>query len=70
MPLRNTPGPATALYLTEKQTGKRIAVSRSALRKWRREGVGPPYVKLGRMVRYPRAELDKWLKSRLRLKSS
>lgn len=49
------------LYLTEEKTSKRINVSKSALRKWRREGTGPRYVKLGRLVRYSVAELENWL---------
>jgi len=55
-----------ARYLTEKETGKRIAVSRSTLRKWRREGWGPPYVKLGRIVRYPLRSLENWVNGHLR----
>lgn len=66
MQLRNTPEPTRALYLTEKKTSDRIAVSKSALRKWRRERLGPPYVKLGRMIRYPLGELEKWMNKRLR----
>jgi predicted DNA-binding transcriptional regulator AlpA len=66
MHLRSTTEPARALYLTEKKTSDRIAVSKSALRKWRREGLGPPYVKLGRMIRYPLRELEKWMNKRLR----
>ena len=55
-----------ARYLTEKETSGRIAVSKSALRKWRREGLGPPFVKLGRMIRYPIGELERWMNNRLR----
>jgi predicted DNA-binding transcriptional regulator AlpA len=56
---------AIALYLSEKTTSRRIDVSRAALRKWRREGRGPPYIKVGRLVRYPAAELHAWLTARL-----
>jgi predicted DNA-binding transcriptional regulator AlpA len=66
MHLRNITKTIKALYLTEKKTSDRIAVSKSALRKWRREGLGPPYVKLGRMIRYPLADLKKWLNNRIR----
>ena len=66
MQLRNTREPTRALYLTEKKTSDRIAVSKSVLRKWRREGVGPPYVKLGRMIRYPLRNLEIWMNNRLR----
>jgi predicted DNA-binding transcriptional regulator AlpA len=57
--------PTVALYLTEENTSKRINVSRSALRKWRRQGAGPRYVKLGRLVRYSVAELENWLAANL-----
>jgi predicted DNA-binding transcriptional regulator AlpA len=66
MHLRITTGPTKAFYLTEQNISDRIAVSKSALRKWRREGLGPPYVKLNRMIRYPLAELKIWLNSRIR----
>lgn len=29
-------------------------------------GGGPPYVKIGRLVRYPRREVDAWMADRLR----
>ncbi len=34
------------------------------LRKWRMTGAGPRFVRLGRAVRYRRAELDAWLSRR------
>jgi hypothetical protein len=62
---RNIPQPRRAQYLTEKKMSDWIAVSKSALRKWRREGLGPPYVKLNRMIRYPLADLKIWLNNRI-----
>lgn len=32
----------------------------------RSEGSGPPYVKMGRLVRYRRIDTDAWLSARLR----
>jgi predicted DNA-binding transcriptional regulator AlpA len=32
-------------------------------RNWRHKGIGPPYVKIGRSVRYDKAELIAWLES-------
>jgi len=58
-----------ALYLTEKKTSKRIDMSPSALRKWRRQGFGPPYIKIGRLIRYPVVELDNWLLANLKKQS-
>lgn len=42
------------------QTG----VPARTLDQWRYLGVGPPYYKLGRRVRYSRAELATWLAER------
>jgi len=33
-------------------------------------GDGPPYVKIGRSIRYGEAALAQWMKSRLRLSTS
>lgn len=54
-------------FLDEKSTAARLGVSTSVLRSWRckSRGVrGPSYVKVGRLVRYPVAALDRWLASR------
>lgn len=40
-------------------------LSRSTLEKLRVFGGGPPYLKLGRAVRYRPADLDSWLAARL-----
>ncbi|MBQ0797557.1 helix-turn-helix domain-containing protein [Zhongshania sp.] len=36
------------------------------LENWRVNGVGPSYFKLGRSVRYGKAELESWVKSNSR----
>jgi hypothetical protein len=43
--------------VTEKQASQRMSVSVALLRKWRRMGGGPPYCKLGSLVRYSEADL-------------
>jgi len=43
--------------LTEKQASQRMNVSVALLRKWRRVGGGPPYCKLGSLVRYSESDL-------------
>lgn len=40
------------------------------LERWRLEGRTPKYVKLGRMVRYRRSDLDAWAESRARSSTS
>ncbi|WP_397421065.1 helix-turn-helix transcriptional regulator [Phenylobacterium sp.] len=39
-------------------------IAEVTLRKWRILGVGPPFMRLGRAVRYRRADLDAFLSSR------
>jgi predicted DNA-binding transcriptional regulator AlpA len=43
---------------------REYGVSPVTLRKWRMTGAGPRFVRLGRAVRYRRAELDAWLSKR------
>jgi excisionase family DNA binding protein len=47
-------------YLTERQVAERLQVSEGTLRRWRSEGRGPPSLRLGRLVRYLRRDLDAW----------
>jgi predicted DNA-binding transcriptional regulator AlpA len=56
--------------LTTKETAKLLRLSPSWLAKARMRGDGPPYVKLGRSVRYDEGVLAQWMKSRLRLSTS
>ena len=53
-PLNTTPEAAAYLRL-----------SKPTLERFRLTGGGPSYVKLGRAVRYRRADLDAWVVSRL-----
>ncbi len=47
--------------LTESELARRARVSISVLRKWRREGQGPRFLKLGRLVRYRAQDIQAWL---------
>jgi excisionase family DNA binding protein len=49
-------------YLTEAEVAELLKVSVGTLRRWRREGTGPPALRLGRGVRYLRRDLDAWAK--------
>ena len=55
--------------LSEKETSQYIGMSRSFLRQSRMEGnrttrtPAPPFLKIGRSVRYLREDLDNWLDS-------
>jgi hypothetical protein len=45
----------------EKETAKRLDVSAAALRRWRHEGRGPQFVRLGRCIRYDLRAIEKYL---------
>lgn len=48
-------------YLNTSQTAKYLGVSNSWLEGSRIKECGPPYVKVGRIVRYNRASIDRWM---------
>ena len=58
------------VLLTPKEAAKLLKCSLSWLAKARMRGDGPPYVKLGRSIRYTEAALLQWMKSRQRLSTS
>jgi excisionase family DNA binding protein len=47
--------------LTERDAAGLLEVSLSTLRRWKREGTGPPCLEIGRQVRYRRAAIERWL---------
>src|SRR5207245_526711 len=52
------------IALTEREAATAIKVSVSLLHKCRRNSGGPPYVGLGRLVRYRLEDLQAWLAAR------
>lgn len=56
--------------LTPKEAANRLRVSLSWLAKARMRGDGPPYIKVGRAIRYSEAAILQWMKSRQRLSTS
>jgi predicted DNA-binding transcriptional regulator AlpA len=56
--------------LTPRDAADILRLSTSWLAKARMRGDGPPYVKIGRAIRYGEAALAQWMKSRLRLSTS
>ena len=44
----------------------RLGLSASTLNKWRTQGRGPRFVKLGRAVCYRAGDLDAWLQDQVR----
>jgi excisionase family DNA binding protein len=47
--------------LTEQDAAELLHVQLSTLRRWHREGTGPPCLEIGRQVRYRRAAVQRWL---------
>jgi predicted DNA-binding transcriptional regulator AlpA len=58
------------LVLTPKEAAVRLKVSLSWLAKARMRGDGPPFIRVGRSIRYAEATLIQWMKSRQRLSTS
>ncbi|MCW5756073.1 MAG: helix-turn-helix domain-containing protein [Phycisphaeraceae bacterium] len=56
--------PATPLLLREREAANMLGVSPRTLFAWR-EAEGLPYLKLGRTVRYPLPELQRWAAARV-----
>lgn len=52
---------ASAVYLTAKQAAHYLNSSTSTLAKRRLNGTGPAFVRIGRAIRYPKADLDAWM---------
>ena len=49
---------------TPKQLADYLCSSVSALSQYRALGIGPEYFKVGKMVRYRRSDIDKWLEQK------
>ncbi len=49
--------------LSEKPTAALLGVSVALLRKWRRVGGGPPYLRIGKLVRYRLSDLRNFMDS-------
>ena len=47
--------------LTENDVSKRLNVSVASLRRWRLQGRGPAFLKVGCLVRYRPEDLDSWI---------
>jgi predicted DNA-binding transcriptional regulator AlpA len=66
---QKSPTPIPVL-LKPPEAAKLLELSTSWLAKARMSGDGPPYLKMGRSVRYSEVALLQWMKSRQRLSTS
>lgn len=53
-------------FLTTKEASEYLGLQPVTLECWRSRGGGPPFVKMGRAVRYRSEDLDAWVDSRMR----
>ena len=54
-----------ATYLDTQAAAELTGISKVTLERWRTEGEGPPYVKLGRLVKYRRVDLDAFMEAHI-----
>ncbi len=59
-----TPFPIPFCLVDERVLAPRLKITVKTLQAWRSTGGGPPFVKLGRAVRYNEADVRVWLESR------
>jgi predicted DNA-binding transcriptional regulator AlpA len=64
------PAQSILVLLTPKEAARLLKLSTSWLAKSRMRGDGPPYIRMGRSIRYTEAALLQWMKSRQRLSTS
>jgi predicted DNA-binding transcriptional regulator AlpA len=69
MPSSKLPAAITTL-MTPNEAAAVLKVSLSWLAKARMRGDGPPYIRVGRSIRYGEAALIQWMKSRQRSSTS
>lgn len=50
-------------FLTAQEVADRYQISLYSLSRWRSEGIGPRYHRLGRNVRYKRSDITAWLEN-------
>jgi excisionase family DNA binding protein len=72
MNLATSQKPQTGIpaLLTPEEAAKLLKLSLSWLAKARMHGHGPPYMKVGRSIRYSESTLLQWMKSQQRLSTN
>jgi len=56
---------STPTHLTLKQAAERLHVAKATLDNWRYLGKGPLFIRFGRVILYPIAEMEKWERAQL-----
>ncbi len=52
------------MYHTTKELAGELGLKTVTIESWRARGEGPPYVRLGRSVRYRRQDIEAWVTAR------
>jgi excisionase family DNA binding protein len=47
--------------MTEDEVAEYLRVTKRTVRAWRLESTGPPWLRVGRFIRYRRGDVDGWL---------
>lgn len=55
------PSRASDRFLRPSQVEERYPLRAQTLASWRVKGIGPPYVRVGRMIVYPIEAIESWL---------
>jgi len=63
-------GPSLTVLLTAAEAARALKVSLSWLAKARMRGDGPPFIKVGRAIRYSEAALLQWMRAHQHLSTS
>jgi excisionase family DNA binding protein len=51
--------------LSLEEASKYLGVSQAALRTWKRRGKAPAFFRAGRLLRFRKRDLDRWIEGRL-----
>jgi excisionase family DNA binding protein len=60
-----SPNRRNADRLNNVEAAEYLGLKAATLNKWRVHGEGPPFIKVGRLIRYRKADLDAYLAGRL-----
>jgi excisionase family DNA binding protein len=52
--------------LTTEELAARLRVNPSTIRRWRLDDVGPPYLRVGTVYRYPISAVEAWIADSVR----
>jgi excisionase family DNA binding protein len=52
-------------FWTTEEVAAMLRVNGSTIRRWRLDDVGPRFVKVGNVYRYPDSELREWIRQRV-----